>query len=718
MGTCSHLTTAQRSNGIFASAHHFSLSHPNFYEVTHNVSVTAAGMDLQYLISHTLKGAEFDSSERDPPPRCHPGTRYVIVQALRAWRSRNAPSERILWLHGPAGVGKSAIMQTVVELEAELCSTTVGATVFLSRLNGRDDPGRLLPTIAYGLATRIPAYRTYILSRLSEDPQIVNKAMSEQFRQFITTPIGEMCLLNDAQISIYVDGLDELRGETSQCRVIELIRTFSVRFPAISLLWFIASRPEYHIRREFSHGSTSLQAEWREVQVPVNSPDSCRDVGRYLREKFTEIRQQHTELFPASLRQWPTESQFFHIARSASGHFAFASTAIRFIAGDCGYGNPISQLNVILDMTSGVKLLNAPYGSEAYPLAALDSLYVKIMDGVPAEISSVTKLLLGATILREPDRPLFVVANMLNLEQHQVYHAVQRLYSVLQVPSPEAATLGKLTMHHASLGDFLTDPSRSKQHFIDLFKTRHALIKGALRILQIYQTANGERTSCFPFMDFNGTEIISPTAISYAWSDNRWDKHLFGYASHYLISSWDSHVTAVNSQMILNAFEVFPWNKLGGLFLTEDSGIDGYGLVRLFAWMRYLAPIEARNHLVKLSSEFDDSFVDRISPNGPILYARYFPLKKSNEALRFRGWSSMGVLDDANMIKWQHNPYLGQFKIERFQGRPKLPEGQLKEIFGKPFGHPEVAILKDFWAIIEGEWIGNGIPLLFIPLKS
>ncbi|KAF9440387.1 hypothetical protein P691DRAFT_620084, partial [Macrolepiota fuliginosa MF-IS2] len=70
---------------------------------------------MKELEEYTIRGTEFDSSERDPPPRCHPGTRLKIVKQIQEFFDDYRNGKRLLWIVGPAGVGKSAIMQTLAE---------------------------------------------------------------------------------------------------------------------------------------------------------------------------------------------------------------------------------------------------------------------------------------------------------------------------------------------------------------------------------------------------------------------------------------------------------------------------------------------------------------------------------------------------------------------------------------------------------------------------
>ncbi|KDR79916.1 hypothetical protein GALMADRAFT_24501, partial [Galerina marginata CBS 339.88] len=60
-------------------------------------------------------GAIHDSSERYPPPKCHPETRVKVRKLIMNWIRNPNPTSSIFWLYGSAGVGKTAILQSIAE---------------------------------------------------------------------------------------------------------------------------------------------------------------------------------------------------------------------------------------------------------------------------------------------------------------------------------------------------------------------------------------------------------------------------------------------------------------------------------------------------------------------------------------------------------------------------------------------------------------------------
>ncbi len=453
------------------------------------------------MIPFILEGAEFDSFERDPPPRCHPGTRQDIMNAVLTWRHNNKRTKRLLWLNGSAGVGKSAVIQTLAEAEAEAEAEPgtgqLGATLFISRPNKRADPNRVLGTIAYQLAVKDPIYRSYLTERMAADPRLLGKTMLEQFKVLISRPFGELMLWQEGNAwSVYIDGIDECIGEEAQCRLVELISAFTTRYPEAPLVWIISSRPESHLQNLFSQDE--ILPTYHEVTIPVNSDAACQDVERYLRIELTKIKDRHPDLIPPT-SLWPTESQFLEIARVASGLFVFATTVVLFIGAESNAeSNPITQLYHVLAVIRQAKVA---FNLEENPLAPLDLLYHQVMSGIPSATLRLTKQILGFTVYDGISAPgLVEAANVLGLDQHTVYRALAKLPSVIYIPKPEDAVSSTITVLHASFTDYLKDPKRSGEFCVDVVDFHTAVWRCYFRILRQVVESNNTCTYLNSFL--------------------------------------------------------------------------------------------------------------------------------------------------------------------------------------------------------------------------
>ncbi|KAH7902972.1 hypothetical protein BJ138DRAFT_973115, partial [Hygrophoropsis aurantiaca] len=70
---------------------------------------------LEDLYKRVATSAAFNSANRSSPPRCLPGTRLDILKEISDWVDQPTDTGSIFWVYGGAGIGKSAIAQTVAE---------------------------------------------------------------------------------------------------------------------------------------------------------------------------------------------------------------------------------------------------------------------------------------------------------------------------------------------------------------------------------------------------------------------------------------------------------------------------------------------------------------------------------------------------------------------------------------------------------------------------
>ncbi|KAF9443197.1 hypothetical protein P691DRAFT_809315 [Macrolepiota fuliginosa MF-IS2] len=447
---------------------------------------------MKDFAERTIPGAAFDDLARDPPPRCHPGTRLAILQRAQDFLANPHRDKNMFWIVGPAGVGKSAIMQSLAENAPSANSRVVlGASLFFS-INGRNDGSRTLITLAYQIAVHNSSYRQYIQKEVMNDPKLLEKLLPTQFSKFIVEPFARRLVHSShTRFLILIDGLDECNSNDTQCELLGLISFFCLRYPTAPLVWIIASRPEPHITAYFSRTGVSLLYEMEDILI--NSNEGREDVERYLRYELAKLRPKYPAL--ASTDQWPAERDFLKLSAGADGLFAFASTVVRFID-DPASGNPASQLQQVLEAIDNI--LSQPRYGNGHPMARLDALYSHILSRVPRHILPATKkLLLRLDFLPEP---LFLyLCNRLSMTQDVAYGAIHHLHSVLYIPGPNAAARREARVLHKSFSDYLHDFERSGIFPNHTSQREELEFQCALRILdEILDGVNGglDPTEC------------------------------------------------------------------------------------------------------------------------------------------------------------------------------------------------------------------------------
>ncbi|KAF8150977.1 hypothetical protein B0H34DRAFT_776545, partial [Crassisporium funariophilum] len=220
----------------------------------HNHSKMTRGM--KSLHKSVAPGAFHNALERQDPPKCHASTREAVIRDIMHWVEELEKERQFMWVHGPAGAGKSAILQTI----AELCHAAglLGASFFFSRTaGGRNDADLLVPTLVSQLCISIPEMRSHVEVSLERDPLILSRSVEAQLESLLFGPLTRAAcdpltegLLRSRPRLIILDGLDECGQPKTQRHLLTLLSGAALKLP-IPFFFLIASRPEQHIRNTF-----------------------------------------------------------------------------------------------------------------------------------------------------------------------------------------------------------------------------------------------------------------------------------------------------------------------------------------------------------------------------------------------------------------------------------------------------------------------------------
>ncbi|KAF9442948.1 hypothetical protein P691DRAFT_680498, partial [Macrolepiota fuliginosa MF-IS2] len=399
------------------------------------------------LFEASITGTEIDSQARHPPPRCYPNTCITVTKGIKSWMGGSG--KQLLWLYGFAGVGKTAIAQTIGEFAMDniLC-----AAFFFSRKRKHNDPSRLFISIAYQLASRNEDYRHQVTYQLVQDLGLLQKDMRTQFKKLLVEPLSTLKL--EKKLLIIIDGLDECDGDAAQREIILLISRASSSLPVV---WMICSRPEYHIKHTFL--STDLRIECRRRELRVDDSEARRDIETFIRSGLQEIKEEYPAVDARAGDNWPAAEDVGKIINAAAGLFVYAAILIKFIR-DPTYADPESQIKAVVDFIE-----NSP-ASTTNPLHYLDQIYEQILSSVQEALLDLALQLLGIAAFY-PKLPVLHLANLVGVTPNKFYAALNRLYSVVEVPLPENASTDSLHIFHPSFIDYLKDSKRSGRFKID-----------------------------------------------------------------------------------------------------------------------------------------------------------------------------------------------------------------------------------------------------------
>lgn len=423
------------------------------------------------LLKRVAIGALHDSEERGPDaPKCHPKTRKVVQREILGWighGERRDNVKRILFLSGPAGSGKTAILGTI----ADECHKKglLAASFFFSASSG--SPNRVskrpfILTLVYRLLQQeaIVNLRQTILAIIERDPTVLDKHLDQQLEELILVPLRTVAGQSDPTTwpqVIVVDAVDECQGETridskgrqvqrstekTHEEILSLLAHASAD-PSFPFRILVASRPEPAITHFFK---TSPNPALRLFLDNEYNPDA--DIRLFLMARLSALQRKFN--LPDN---WEPHGAVDQLVDMASGQFVYATTVLRFVE-DTSRGPPLKQLERVLEWTPA----NA---SETHPLATLDALYHGILQTSPNPSLAV--------------KWFSVTSDSQHFGLHHEWTQAEPWYkkAVLESSAGEMAyLLGSLSslvkivydsnqfeisFYHKTMRDFLEDPERS-----------------------------------------------------------------------------------------------------------------------------------------------------------------------------------------------------------------------------------------------------------------
>lgn len=359
----------------------------------------------------------------------------------------DARKEWIMWLQGTAGAGKSAISQSIAELCAQL-GIPIASFFFFRTDPTRNNIRPLVATLAYQLARIVPPAREIITQAIDNDPLVFEQSVEHQLDLLVLGPLRQLGQLSGSKLHehpspmlIVIDGLDECDDRRAQSDLVRVLATISSKNDA-PVLFLIASRPEPHLTMAFRSKNIANILNWLPLDhkyLPEN------DILIFLNDKFAEIKDTHPlnhTLDPT----WPPISLVKSIVAKSSGQFIYAAVVINYVAS--ARGHPGQRLEVCCGLR--------PANSDS-PFAQLDTLYCHILSNVQDKLAAQRALALSLYDTRN----IRTINSIFGYARGTVESWLADLTAVISCDKEVVNYL------HASFGDFLCDPARSGEYFID-----------------------------------------------------------------------------------------------------------------------------------------------------------------------------------------------------------------------------------------------------------
>jgi len=452
-------------------------------------------------------------------------TRVRILNEIDTW-IKNPNAQRICWITGMAGTGKTTITKTACERANADPDIVLGGSFFCSRTGvaAQRDIRCIVPTLAQLLARQSIAFSQALAEEIAKDRDLQHKHVTVQVKQLLYTPLAAIKNLSTSIVFV-IDALDECGdaipglNEESHQAVSEMLEALVKSAPSgvrLPVKFLVTSRPETHIRE-----TPVSDANFSQILRlhAVNKEDVDADINRYITGTL------NTKLFgKPGIRAYFTESVVDDLVRLCDGLFIVAATALKHTF---GAGVNVAEARF-------KKLLNASHdGLNTKVAVPLDLMYGLILEDAArehahdkTELSSLLRLL--ATLLcARMTLSIASLADLLDLELGDVRESLSRLHAVVDVPEDDHVP-GLRTVH-ASFGDYLF--GRAPNHIRIPRPLGHAaLAHGSFDIMEKMLHFNVSRSSSS--YKYNPTTKPDSIALSLEYACLHWAHHVVGSKSH------------------------------------------------------------------------------------------------------------------------------------------------------------------------------------------
>ncbi|KAJ7061344.1 hypothetical protein C8F01DRAFT_1057892 [Mycena amicta] len=399
---------------------------------------------MDRLRESSVREAIHSSGDLYPEPACLPTTRVSVLKELMAW-ARNVDGDELpmLWLNGPAGAGKSSVSQTFAATCAE--EGLFIASFFFRRGHKTRGTWRgLVPTLAYQLALRWPAYRDAVERALGADSLILGSSVPLQFHQLFSEILPDLPPPSQPPILI-IDGLDECEDRANQNSILYfLVNAAASRTVNMSLRLFISSTRDANLSQALESPAMRHRCDMLTLEA---DEESYGDIRRYLEYELHRIDVEFRNRGVRLGDRWLSPATLDELVDKSSGMFIHAVTVIRYLENE--FSLPADRLGPVVAL-------------DPETTAPMDHLYTQIMSTLPCDPNTPTILFL----LLHPQHQVGLqpedVDLVLNLRHARTRLLLRALHSILVVPELRTPPVvdNFVAPLHASFIDYLWDRRR------------------------------------------------------------------------------------------------------------------------------------------------------------------------------------------------------------------------------------------------------------------
>jgi hypothetical protein len=357
--------------------------------------------------------------------------RQWLFEAVENWRLDATQDSRLFWIMGAPGVGKSAFAAQLTHTRGD---TVIAAQFCEWDKSDHRDAGRVIRSIAFQLAARLPDYRKLLLT-LPEIAKLDRKGAAELFEYLLSNPLHQAIKGGRERYLIVIDALDEA-GEAGHNPLVEILAGNAQRLPKW-LGFVVTSRPEFDVRTPFQ----ALNP------LPLDTRSQCNhdDIRDYLgRELASQLKDRPD-----------ADSLMRQILAKSEGVFLYVE-------------------RLCDDLRRGLLSLDSP-GQFPQGLGGIFDQYFKRQFPDLEKFRTVVRPALRAILAAREPLPVEILQRLFHWPDEELRDFIRPLASLFPVTTEARQRVIK--PYHKSLPDWLTDEAKAGGYFVSTAEGNAALAR-------------------------------------------------------------------------------------------------------------------------------------------------------------------------------------------------------------------------------------------------
>jgi hypothetical protein len=355
--------------------------------------------------------------------------REWLFHAVESWRIASDHTQRLFWITGAPGVGKSAFAARLTHTRSD---AVIAAQFVEWDKPDHRDARRVVRSIAFQLATRLPDYRKLLLT-LPEIKELDRKDASELFTYLLANPLKNAIQGGRERNLIVIDALDEA-GEAGRNPLVEMLARHAPLLPD----WLgivVTSRSESAV--------TGPLQGLNPVIIDTRTEANKEDIRQYLRHHFSRLFEHRADV-PSLLNtiQEKSEGVFLYIERFCE------------------------------DVMLGHISLDHP---EQFPQGLGGIFHQWFQRQFPDEgiYEKTIEPMLGAILAAREPLPVEILQKLFNWKETELRKWLRKLGSLF--PVTKATDSETIKPYHKSLVDWLGDEAKAGSYFVSVMEGHRML---------------------------------------------------------------------------------------------------------------------------------------------------------------------------------------------------------------------------------------------------